>query len=191
MSNNTVGELETDPSIPSEEADSARLHTLEFQRALLSEFRELKELLTDSGPSFVRLMGDDNQLAAFNRAGQLLTAPGPFDNVVFNELATINTAYNFFQPDGKRYFLLTGFLVYGDKQVNASTNATVIIYEASQPDSVTVDKVLFQFEVGQNQSIPFPNIRVLVNKGVYVNAKTDDDDIHMTIVGHYIDFNGE
>lgn len=36
-------------------------------------------------------------------------------------------------------------------------------------------------EVGQNQSIPFPNIRVLCNKGAYINAKTDDDDIHMTI----------
>ena len=50
--------------------------------------------------------------------------------------------------------------------------------------------MLVQVEVGQNQSIPFPNIRILCNKGVYLNAKTDDDDIHMTIFGHYVDLQG-
>ena len=80
--------------------------------------------------------------------------------------------------------------MYGDKQVNSSTNATVVIYESDQPDSTTEDRVLVQVEVGQNQSIPFPNIRILCNKGVYINGKTDDDDIHMTIFGHYVDLQG-
>jgi hypothetical protein len=80
--------------------------------------------------------------------------------------------------------------MYGDKQVSGATNATVTIYESDQPDSTTTDRVLVQVEVGQNQSIPFPSIRILANRGVYINAKTDDDDIHMTIFGHYVDLNG-
>lgn len=163
-------------------------------RSLLARQNDLLEHLvlnTDpSGALPVRLMANGSQQVAVNEAGEILVSDGPYDLVEFNELDVINTAYNFFGPRGLEQFVITGFLMYGDKQVNSSTNATVVIYESSQPDSTTEDRVLVQVEVGQNQSIPFPNIRVLCNKGVYINAKTDDDDIHMTIFGHYVDFQG-
>ena len=136
------------------------------------------------------LVGRNGQQVSVNDAGELLISNGPFDLAVFNELDIANQAYNFYGPKGQQQFVMTGFLMYGDKQVSGATNATVIIYEASAPDSVTVDKVLIQVEVGQNQAVPFPSIRVLANRGVYINAKTDDDDIHMTILGHYVDLNG-
>ena len=136
------------------------------------------------------LVGRYGQQVSVNDAGELLISDGPFDLTVFNELDIANQAYNFYGPKGQQQFVMTGFLMYGDKQVSGATNATVIIYEASAPDSVTVDKVLIQVEVGQNQAVPFPSIRVLANRGVYINAKTDDDDIHMTILGHYVDLNG-
>ena len=145
-----------------------------------------KLTLNLSGVLPVRLMGSGSQQVAVNEAGELLISDGPYDLAVFKELAAINTAYNFFGPKGREQFVITGFLMYGDKQVNSSTNATVVIYESSQSDSTTEDRVLVQVEVGQNQSIPFPNIRILCNKGIYLNAKTDDDDIHMTIMGYYI-----
>ena len=50
--------------------------------------------------------------------------------------------------------------------------------------------MLVKVQVAKNQSIPFPNIRILCNKGVYINGKTDDDDVHMTIFGHYVDLQG-
>lgn len=125
-----------------------------------------------------------------NAAGEMQITNGPYDLAVFKELAEDDTAYCFYPPNGKNQFVMTGFLIYGDKQVSSQTNATVIIYEASAPDSATVDKIIVQLEVGQNQSIPFPNIRILTNVGVYINAKTDDDDIHMTIFGHYVDLGG-
>ena len=163
-------------------------------RSLLSRQNELLEHLilnTDpSGALPVRLMANGSQQVAVNEAGEILVSDGPYDLSTFNELAEINTAYNFFGPRGREQFVITGFLMYGDKQVSGSTNATVIIYESSQSDSTTEDRVLIQVEVGQNQSIPFPNIRILCNKGVYLNAKTDDDDIHMTIFGHYVDLQG-
>jgi hypothetical protein len=136
------------------------------------------------------LVGDNGQHVKVNEAGEVSVANGPYDLAKFNELDAINTAYNFYCPNGSFQFVITGFLMYGDKQVSSSTNATVIIYEASQPDSATEDRVLVQVEVGQNQSIPFPNIRILCNKGVYINAKTSDDDIHMTIFGHFIGLGG-
>lgn len=139
----------------------------------------------------VRLMGNGSQQVQVNSAGELITSDGPYDLAKFNELDTVNTAYNFYGPKGREQFVITGFLIYGDKQVSTSTNATVVIYESLQPDSATEERVLVQVEVGQNQSIPFPNIRILCTKGAYLNAKTDDDDVHMTIFGHYVDLGGK
>ena len=138
----------------------------------------------------VRLMGNGSQQVAVNAAGELLISDGPYDLAVFNELAAINTAYNFYGPRGRDQLVITGFLIYGDKQVSSTTNSTVVIYESAAPDSATATRVLVQVEVGQNQSIPFPNIRILCNYGIYINAKCDDDDIHMTIFGHYVDLDG-
>ena len=163
-------------------------------RALLLRQNDLLQHLvinTDpAGAMPLRLMANGSQQVAVNTSGALLVSDGPYDEAQFHELDVINTAYNFFVPRGLEQFVITGFLMYGDKQVSSSANATVVIYEASQPDSITVDRVLVQVEVGQNQSIPFPNIRILCNKGVYINAKTTDDDVHMTIFGHYVDLQG-
>lgn len=131
------------------------------------------------------------KLVKVNENGELQTSEGPYDLPKFNELGVIDTAYNFFKPHGKQNFILTGFLVYGDKQVNTNTNATVVIYEANAEDTTDIDKIIVQFEVGQNQSIPFPNIRIITNPGKYINAKTSDDDIHMTIFGHYVNLGGK
>jgi hypothetical protein len=136
------------------------------------------------------LVGQGGQQVKVNKNGELLVSNGPYDLAEFNELDIINTGYNYYCPNGSKQFVMTGFLMYGDKQVSTSTNATVVIYEASQPDTATVDRVLVQVEVGQNQSIPFPNIRILCNKGVYINAKTDDDDVHLTIFGHFVGLDG-
>ena len=159
---------------------------------LMAEQTKLLRKIANSveGVNHVRLVGDDNKFITNNDAGELLVSDGPYDLAQFNELAEIDTAYNFYGPKGREQFVITGFLLYGDKQVNSATNATVIIYESSESDSTTEDRILVQVEVGQNQSIPFPNIRILCNKGVYVSAKTDDDDIHMTIFGHYVDLMG-
>ena len=133
-----------------------------------------------------KIVGSRGGAAKVNNHGELLVSTGAYDLAVFNELSEINTASCFYKPLGLQQFVITGFLVYGDKQVSPTTNSTVVIYEASQEDTTTVDRVLVQFEVGQNQSIPFPNIRILCNSGKYINGKCDDDDIHMTIFGHFV-----
>lgn len=167
---------------------------IDIRSLLCQQIALLEKLVISSDPLGalpVRLMGNGSQQVQVNEAGELLISDGPYDKAIFNELGTINTAYNFYGPNGREQFVITGFLMYGDKQVNGSTNATVVIYEAEAPDSTTEDRVLVQVEVGQNQSIPFPNIRILCSKGAYINAKTDDDDIHMTIFGHYVDLGGK
>jgi hypothetical protein len=168
-------------------------HEIDIRLLLANQVRLMEQIVLNTDPSGalpVRLMGNATQQVKVNEAGELLISDGPYDFTEFRELDVINTAYNFYGPLGREQFVITGFFAYADKQVSNTTNATVIIYESSSKDSITVDKVLFQFEIGQNQAAPFPNIRVLCNKGVYVNAQTDDDDVHLTILGHYVDLNG-
>lgn len=119
-------------------------------------------------------------------SGELVVAPLSYDETKFVELAEPDTAYNYFGPLPNRQFVITTIAAYADKQVSGNTNATVVIYEAISPDTLTVAKVLHQFELGQNQSLPLPGIRILVSPGVWVNGKTDDDDVHLTIMGYYI-----
>ncbi len=134
----------------------------------------------------VRIVGLNGKTASFSEGGELLVAQGPYDLTEFRELGVDDTAYNFYKPDSSNRFIVTGFMAYGDKQVSSTQNATVVIYEAETEDTTTVKKAIFQFEIGQNQSVPFPNIRIITGVGSYINAKTDDDDVHMTILGHYL-----
>ena len=139
----------------------------------------------------VQLIGQNGKVVKVNDGGELQIAQGSYDLASFNELDIVDTGYTFYEPFGNNNFVITGFLIYGDKQVNSNTNATVTIYEASERGSTTVDRTIVQVEVGQNQSIPFPNIRILTSYGTYINAKTTDDDIHMTIFGHYVGLSEE
>ena len=104
----------------------------------------------------------------------------------FNELAEDNTAYNFYKPQGTDKFVITHIFAFGDKQVNSASNASVVVYEATTASTTTVSKQLLTFEIGQNEFQPYQDLNLLVNANRFINAKTDDDDVHMNILGYYI-----
>lgn len=118
--------------------------------------------------------------------GQLITAPYAYDDVASVELAENDTAYNFFNPIDGKQFVITGVFAKADKQVSSTTEATLVLYESDEPESTTVDKTLFSVALLQYDQLGLLPLNLLVNKGKFVNAKTTDDDIHMTIFGYYI-----
>ena len=124
--------------------------------------------------------------ASITSQGALVVAPYAYNESVFKELGTDDAGFTFYNPVVGRRFILDGFLAYGDKQVASVTNATVVIFEATSKDSSTVSKILFQFEIGQNQSISFSGTNIRAREGFFINAKTDDDDVHMTILGYFV-----
>jgi hypothetical protein len=119
-------------------------------------------------------------------AGQLVVAPLSFDETKFVELEEPNTAYNFYGPRPDSQFVMTGFIAKADKQVSSTVDATVIIYEADSESTTTVDKTLFQVAMVEGDLVIPTPINILVRPGKYINAKTDDDDIHMTVIGYFI-----
>lgn len=122
----------------------------------------------------------------FARNGELIVGPNEYDDPVFKELAEINTAYNFFPPVPGMQFVIRGLNAKADQQVSTNTDAIVVIYEAEAADSTTEDKILFQEAMVRGDRSSLDSLNIIVNDGKFLNAKTTDDDIFMTIWGFYV-----
>jgi hypothetical protein len=131
----------------------------------------------------VHLTDSSGKEVTVGDGGTLAVAP-LFDDIEFNELDVAGQAYNYYIPLAGSRFILTGVVATADKDVAA--DATVVIYEASTPEEATVDKVLFQFVLLKNQQLVIPNFQIKVTPDVWINGKTDDDDIHMSVIGHFV-----
>ncbi len=134
----------------------------------------------------VRIIGPNGKTARVDDLGALVVGPGYFDETTFIELATANQAYNFYEPKVRQKFIVTGMILKADKQVSATVDAEVVIYEASAPDTLTADKVVIQVAMVEGDLLPLFPLNVEIAQGKYLNAKTSDDDIYMTIIGHYV-----
>ncbi len=122
--------------------------------------------------------------AQITKSGELVTAPLAFDETKYNAMNVDNTAFNFALPIAGKQFIMTGFVAVSDKSPTA--DAIVTIYEAAAIDTVTELKVLIKFAMTKNSVIAPTPLRVIVNNGVWVNAKTDDSTIHLTLFGYLI-----
>lgn len=108
-----------------------------------------------------------------------------FDESEFKELNVVDTAFNFYGPKAGLQFLITVLRIKADRNVSNVTDAEVLIYEAASAITTTVDKVLHEEALIRGESATLNPLRILVRKGMFVNAKTTDTNIHMTIMGHY------
>jgi len=135
----------------------------------------------------IQIAGRDGNRARVTPSGELVVAPIAYNETESNTLDVAGTAYNFYAPLPGKQFVISSIIAYADKDVTGGgANAIITVFEASDKDSATVDKALLPFALEQNQLFPPVPLNILVNPGVWVNAKTDDDDILMTILGYYI-----
>lgn len=115
-------------------------------------------------------------------AGELTVAPRHFSTPVSIKLDVINQAYNFASAVAGQKFIITDIIMTADK--NVTTDALVEIYEGSTATTISVDKTIFKIELLKNTSITLTGLNWEVAGGKFLNAKTDDDDIFMTIAYH-------
>lgn len=125
--------------------------------------------------------------AKVSKTGELAISPVEYSETSFNEMSVEDQAYNFYIPRPEKQFVISGVMVFADKDVNDASDTVVIIYEAATSDTMTVNKTLLQFGMGKLTVFTATQLNILVNSGVFVNGKTDDADIHLNILGYYID----
>jgi len=124
--------------------------------------------------------------ARVDSRGQLVTAPLEFSDPIFNNLAIDNTVYNYTVPVAGKRFVITGLVANATRSVGV--NGTVVeLYEASAVDSATVDKEIFTFDMARSTSLTVNPLNLIVSEGVWLNARCDDAEVFLTILGYCVD----
>lgn len=126
-----------------------------------------------------------NSKVGVSSNGELLTRPFDYSSGKFHDMDVVDTAYHFWPPLPEMLFVITGYVISTDKDVGVN-GATVIIYEAATATTIAVDKIILQTNMLKNTLMSRENLQVIVTLGEYLNAKTDDDDVFMTIEGYYV-----
>lgn len=117
--------------------------------------------------------------------GELVVGKLAFSEAYNATADVINTAYSVIAPKTKQRFLITDILIYANKNVGVN-DATIYIYEASGPDITTVTKSILNTEIKASTSRDLTGLNLIITEGVWVNVKTDDDDVFFTIMGYYV-----
>ena len=119
--------------------------------------------------------------------GQLVTAPLDFSCPVQADLTAACTAVNFFAPSSGQRLVVTAIFIGADRNVSQNCGALVEIYEATSATSLIVSKGIFKTGILRNGTLPLLGLNFLATQGVWLNAKTDDANINITIAGYFID----
>jgi len=126
------------------------------------------------------------QSAKISDYGEVKVAPYAYSLPYFQNMGTANTAYNFVPPKQDQFFVITGVLMQANKNVNASTAAVVDLYEADSATDLVIDTSVFQIEMVKNDRLPLVPLNIKVTEGKFLNGKTTDDDVLMTVTGYYV-----
>ena len=115
----------------------------------------------------------------------MLTCFYSFSDVSFQNLSTNDVAENFFKPLAGKRLVITDVIIQADR--NVTTQALIDIFEANAIDSTTVDKQLFQFDLPKQESLVLTGLNIITTEGVFINGKTDDNNVLLSIGGYFVD----
>jgi len=120
--------------------------------------------------------------ALVTKFNQLVVAPLDYSTPVEIQLDVINTAFNFIEPRPGQSVVITDIIVSADKSVSPSTPANIQIYGADAIDSLTVSIGAISPQLVSAANVSFIGLNLLVPEGKFVNAKTDDTNINLTVM---------
>ncbi len=122
------------------------------------------------------------QSVRVTRFGQLVVSPLAFSTPVARELDTINTAFNFLAPEDGTSIVITDILVSADKDVSNVDPAEIEIYEADAADSLTATPSIISPRLSRAANLALNGVNLLIPEGKWVNAKTNDNNVLVTIM---------
>ena len=133
----------------------------------------------------VLIDGESGKPAGVSPIGELVVRPYDYTTTAFQNMGAINTAYNLWVPRPAQQFVITMIVVDTNKDVGVD-GSTVILYEASSVDTLTVDKTIQQFLMLKQTNRTLTGLFIKVAAGKWVNAKHDDDDVFISVGGYFI-----
>ena len=134
-----------------------------------------------STPSHI--VGHQNGIRArVTEFGQLVVAPLDYSEPVAITLDTVGTAFNFITPAAGQKVVITDIIVSADKGVSNTTPANIEIYEADEASLTTASKAIVSPQLTGASNVSYIGLNMLVGEGKWVNAKTDDNNVLITIM---------
>lgn len=134
----------------------------------------------------VRIQGGENSVSAIvTDLGQLVVAPIAYSRPTYVFMDLINTTYNVLKPVANKDIIVTGLVLNANRNVSNTTGGTVQIYTAST-EGAAAGTNFFILELVRNQTITLTNLNIQIDRGLFVNARTDDDDFNLTLFSYRI-----
>lgn len=129
----------------------------------------------------------DGHEARVSKFGQLITAPLDFSSPQSQSLNVVDTAFNFATPRGSDFIVITDILMGATKDVNASTGALVEIYTSDiSATSTVIKEVILEAPLARLANRDLTGLNFLVNSSRWVNAKTDNATVDITIGCYFV-----
>ena len=122
--------------------------------------------------------------------GQFIVAPIAYSVPITKILDSINVAVNFAKPRVRTRIVVTDIICHANRNVGVN-DATFEIYEASAVDSTTIDKSIISLEIPKNENFILTGLNFITSECVFINAKTNDATIFVTIAGYFLENNTE
>jgi len=130
----------------------------------------------------VNITDSDSRITAkVTKFGQLVVAPLAYSTPVVDTLNVINTAFNFIKPQQDHRIVITDIVISADRAVGVN-GADVQIYEAETAETTTIDTTILDLDMVKQTQLGLTGLNLLVPEGKFVNAKTDDVNILVTIM---------
>ena len=129
----------------------------------------------------VKIVNQNGRSVRVTDFGQLVVASVGYSIPINSKLDVINTAFNLVGPSAGQQIVVTDIILTANKNVGAS-DATVDIYTATAIDATTVTTSILQLEMQKNTSLSLNGLNLITSDGVWLNAKTDDNDVFVTLM---------
>lgn len=123
--------------------------------------------------------------ATVTTQGVLVTGPVEFSVAHNQDVDTIDTAFNVVGPEVGKRFVITDILLSTDRQIG-NNGAIIILYEATAVDTVTVTTTILEVEMLKSTVRDMTGLNMIASEGVWINIKTDDDNVQSTIMGYFV-----
>ena len=124
--------------------------------------------------------------ARVGAGGAVATGPAR-PSTSFNGTLGVNDAVvNIVPARSNRIFCVTAIILTGNKAIDPNTDAVVNIYTAVNETSATAVSTLITLPVARSSQTILTAILVESGEGEYINGKTSDDDVFVTILGFYL-----
>ncbi len=120
--------------------------------------------------------------AKVSKFGQLIVASLDYSTPISDSLDVIDTAFNFVRPQQDHSVVITDIVVSADNSVSNVVPAEVEIYEATTADTTTIDTGIVSPRVVRADNLALNGLNLLVPEGKFVNAKTNDNNVLVTIM---------